>query len=210
MTESPATRPSPSLPTGSIREQPSSTIEAVILLPNLPGETLRRARAILSMPGYFKPEASPTEEAAHLEEFVRALEDFPDWAVQRGFDRWAKTMQRRPSPAEIAVLAQREVEPYREELARRARIEAAMREEREDEQRDRVTPEATARILKEFGFTDGLTLAVKRMPMAGPDKIGAMAQGVRGGHWSDAIKPGHENDAEAIRLAKINAGVADS
>lgn len=48
---------------------------------------------------------------------------YPDWAVQRAFDAWVKTGQRRPTPGEIVILVGRELKPMADELARRERDE---------------------------------------------------------------------------------------
>lgn len=55
---------------------------------------------------------------------MRALADYPDWAVQRGFDAWVKTGTRRPTPGEILILVAREVKPITDEIRRREQDEA--------------------------------------------------------------------------------------
>jgi hypothetical protein len=72
---------------------------------------------------YFDPDHDPAVKAAMREEFVRALASYPDWAVQRAFDAWVKTGQRRPTPGEIVILVGREMKPMTDEIARREREE---------------------------------------------------------------------------------------
>lgn len=135
---------------------------------------------------YFDPDTDAETRLAMREEFVRALASYPEWAMQRAFDQWVKTNRRRPSPGEIAILAQQEIAPLVTELRKRA----APQDQGRDLSR-RVTPQAAAEIIARAGF-------------------GPRVMGERKPHWSDAIQPGQENDAEAIRRAKINAGVADA
>ena len=87
------------------------------------------------------------------EEFVRALASFPDWSVQRAFDRWCRDHTRRPSPAEICILANRELQPLSDELASRARAEEAAKV-------SELTPEQMARrrefahrVMTEMGYS---------------------------------------------------------
>ena len=137
MTGSALTRPSTPLPMASLREQSSSTLKAAIHSPHDQGATLKRVNAVLGL--YFDPDNDPATKAAVREEFVRALSAYPDWAVQRAFDAWVKTGQRRPTPGEIVILVGREVKPMTDELARRERIE---REQAEAE--SEVSPEEMA------------------------------------------------------------------
>lgn len=113
----------PSTPSrmASVREQSRSTLQAAIRSPHDQGATLKRVNAVLGL--YFDPDNDPATKAAVREEFVRALAAYPDWAVQRAFDAWVKTGQRRPTPGEIVILATREIKPMTDELARREKVE---------------------------------------------------------------------------------------
>lgn len=126
MTGSALTRPSMPSPTASLREQSASDLTTAIRSPHDAGATLRRANAVLAL--YFDPDNDPEVRAAIRQEFVVALSAYPNWAVQRAFDAWVKTGQRRPTPGEIRILAEREVKPLTDELARRER-EALDRQE---------------------------------------------------------------------------------
>lgn len=150
---------------------------------------------------YFDPDNDPAQRAAIREEFVRALAGFPDWAVQRAFDAWTKRGTRRPSPGEIAILAQRQLEPLTAELQRRRKRDEPPQI---DQNRPRVTPEAAAAILQRAGFTPNWFQAVKRMPMAGPDAIRAEVE--RPAHWTDAVPAGC-TDPDVIRAARQAAGL---
>lgn len=80
---------------------------------------------------YFDPDNDPATRAAVRQEFVIALADYPDWAVQRGFDAWVKTGQRRPTPGEILILVGREVKPFTDELRRRENLAQGWADDRD-------------------------------------------------------------------------------
>lgn len=101
----------------SVREQSASDLRAAIHSPNDPGATLKRANTVLAL--YFDPDNDPHTKAAMRQEFVLALAEYPDWAVQRGFDAWVKTQQRRPTPGEILILVGREIKIFTDEVKRR-------------------------------------------------------------------------------------------
>ena len=107
--------------TVSVQEQSSYELTTATRSPNDPAETLERVNAVLAL--YFETGLAPDVKALVREEFIRALEPYPDWAVQRAFDTWARTATRRPTPGDIVILASREVEPFHKELARRDRLE---------------------------------------------------------------------------------------
>ncbi len=130
MTTGNSMQPSTPSPLASLREQSISTLKAAIRSPADPGRTLTRVTAVLAT--YFDPDHDPAVKAAVREEFVRALASYPDWAIQRAFDAWVKTGQRRPTPGEIVILVGRELKPMAEEIARRER-----------EERERAEAEAT-------------------------------------------------------------------
>jgi hypothetical protein len=136
----------------SLREQSVSTIQAAIHSQRDDGAVLERTNAILSL--YYDPDLTPETRAAVREEFVRALGIFPLWAVHKAFDQWARTGTRRPSPAEIAILAEREIKPYIDELAIRRRAQQAIAEHREPPSPDDLERRRSFAqgILARFGF----------------------------------------------------------
>lgn len=192
MNDAHSIKPSEPWRTTSLREQPESTIRAAIHSPNDPGATLMRANTVLSL--YFDPDTTPEMRAAMREEFVRALASYPDWAVQRAFDAWVKRHNRRPSPGEIAILAQAEISEMFTELKRREPAKPTDR-------MDACTPEAAKRILTEAGFTPRYMQAVAKSPMAGSRDEVLSSFNARP-HWTDAIPAGMEHDADAIRAAR--------
>lgn len=118
----------------SVREQSDSDLRAAIHSPNDPGATLKRANTVLAL--YFDPDNDPHTKAAMRQEFVLALAEYPDWAVQRGFDAWVKMQQRRPTPGEILILVAREIKPFTDELRRRESLAQGWADDR-----DAPTPE---------------------------------------------------------------------
>lgn len=145
-----STKPSTPLPMVSLREQSTSTIAAAIHSPPDNGETLRRVNACLAQ--FFEPDHDPQTKADVRQSFVRALAHLPVWAMHKAFDWWERSSTRRPSPAEIVILAERELKPLAEELGRRKADEARAEAERQDAAKQRVTPEQRERIMAEAGF----------------------------------------------------------
>lgn len=197
----PLTKPSTPWQTVSVRELSISTIRAAILSPSAPDETLQRVNAVLAL--YFEADADPTVKIAVREEFVRALSSYPAWAMHKAFDAWVKTGHRRPSPGEIAILADREVRPLSDEKTRREELEKQEREEAESRARNRVSDEARARIIAEAGMTEGRLLAVRRFPMARTEEE-LEEKAAPGKHWSDNLDP-DDPQWEALRKARAGA-----
>jgi hypothetical protein len=115
---------------------------------------------------FYDPDLDPETKAGVRESFVRALFPFPLWAVLRAFDAWERQHKRRPSPAEIVTLAEREIEPLTKELKRREGIEREQAEARMERERSRPTKEAAQEILARAGFTPQRMAAVRASPMA--------------------------------------------
>ncbi|MES2781732.1 MAG: hypothetical protein V4657_02955, partial [Pseudomonadota bacterium] len=122
--------------------------------------TANRARLCLKL--FFDPDMDNSDRAEMLDNFAKALSGYPRWAVSRGFDDWERTMQRRPSPAEIGILAGRAIRPITDEISRRK----AEAEPVETEAPPCVTAEAAAEIMARAGFTPQRIAAVKSAPMA--------------------------------------------
>ena len=78
------------------------------------------------MAQYYDPDFDPETKALVREEFVRCMLPYPGWAVHKGFDEWTRTMQRRPSPAEIVILIGRAMKPLTDEIKRREKDAAEM------------------------------------------------------------------------------------
>ena len=186
MTEQLSTERSMRLPMASIREQSTSTIREVIHLPPSPGATLKRANVCLAL--YFDPDNDPETKAEVRSSFVKALDHIPEWAMNAAFDRWEKTQQRRPSPGEIVILAERELKPMLDELDRRQRLYEAAEAERLDRDARRVSPQAAADIMARAGFTPRRIEAVRANPMAG-SLDGAVEAAKPGAHWSETAPP---------------------
>lgn len=139
---------------------------------------------------FFDPDNDPAIKADVRGAFVKALAHVPEWAMNAAFDKWEKSGTRRPSPGEIVILAERELKPMTDEIARRkaeqGRIEA-------DEPRaNRVTAEVAARIMAEAGMTPERLMAVKRFPLAGSvseAKAKSAEWDKPNPHWSETAAP---------------------
>ena len=145
---------STSLQTVSVTELPASTLATAIRSPSDHGEILRRTNSVLSL--YFDPDLDPQTKAELRQEFVIALDAFPNWATQRAFDVWVKDAKRRPAPGDIVALAEKQIKTITDEITRRDRISPPAIES----SRERVSKEAAAAIMAQAGF------APKRMDAA--------------------------------------------
>lgn len=160
----------------------------------------RRARTTLGF--HFQPERSDAEMARTLEGFARVLMDLPPWAVFAGFDDADRTIARRPSPAEVRILAQRRLQPITDELARRRKAQ----EEREAEQRaqreGRCGAEEAARILASRGFTPKRFGQVATRPMAASvEELDIEASAAPQPHWSQTVAY-DSPEMDALRAAR--------
>ncbi len=79
----------------------------------------------------------------------------------RAFDRWERSGQRRPTPAEIVILAEREIEPFKAELKRREPPPLKITDDR-----PRISPDRAAQIMAEAGFNPERAELFRRFPMA--------------------------------------------
>lgn len=127
-------------------------LKTAIRSPSDPGATLKRVNTVLSL--YFDPDNSPETKAAVRQEFVVALSGVPAWAMQKAFDAWVKTGQRRPTPGEILILAERELKPIGDELARRQRLEEDRRQAEAAPTDEELAQRraAAASIMQEVGY----------------------------------------------------------
>lgn len=106
---------------------------------------------------YYDPDLEPETKAAIREEFVRALATYPVWAVHKAFDGWTRSATRRPTPGEIVILVAREMQPLTDEVTRRAKEAAEIKDHRPD-----PTPEEMARrreyaqgVMQRMGYAKG-------------------------------------------------------
>ena len=167
-------------------EQSTSTIQAAIRLPSLASETLRRVQACFALP-YFAPEQDADTMAEVMQAFVRALDAVPTWAMLRAFDAWEKGATRRPTPADIVILAQREMKPFADELARRRR-----QAEAQEPERPKVDAHAAEEILARAGFTPKRLDAVRKAPMARDmDEALTRAAQPPKPHWAEGLAEDH-------------------
>ena len=138
---------------------------------------------------YYDPDTDPQTWAAIRVAFVRALAGVPVWAMHRAFDEWERTMTRRPTPAEIVILAQRKLAPLTDELAARRK---AMREATSVSAplEPRCSAEAAARIMAQAGFGPGAGRRGADAPAQGPWR-----------HPLEGLAPDHP-EALALRAAR--------
>lgn len=169
----------------SLREQSSSAIQTAIHSPHDEGKTLARVNVVLAL--YFDPDQDQQVKAAVRAEFVRALREFPYWAVQRAFDTWVKTGTRRPTPGEIVQLAQREIQPLIDELAYRERMQEAEKER--NRQSARIDASKAKSIVESAGFTPERIAALRASPMATTFEEAEAARELPREHWSERADP---------------------
>lgn len=168
-----------------------------------PQRLILRISACLS--SYFDPDSDPEVRLMVRKQYAQALGIYPSWAVARAFDEWAKTGTRRPSPADLVILTERQIAPFFTELRKREERMKAEQEEREAAAKRRVTPEQRDAILREFGMTPDRMQAVKRFPKAATmDEAVAMQSEqaeAPSRHWSDTADPDGPEWA-ALRAAR--------
>jgi hypothetical protein len=184
MNEKSLTVQSMNLQAGSIREQSASTIQAAIRLPNEPGETLKRVNTVLALG--FDPDLDNDTRAGIRVEFIRALAEFPDWAVQRAFDEYVKTGKRRPWPAEIVDLARAEIRHLQDELRIRTRMQ---KPDHEDNEAARPSADQATAMLESAGFTPRRMQSVIRFPMAASFEEAEAAAQDTAQHWTAKAAP---------------------
>lgn len=118
---------------------------------------------------YFQPDTSQEALALAAAAWFDAVGDLPFRHVDAAFREWLRTGTRRPSPAEIRDIAEREgrIEEARAYFDRRRAEIAALPPPQPQPERVRVTPEAAARILEEAGMSPARLAAIaagRRMP----------------------------------------------
>lgn len=179
----------------SIRSDDDKTeVDAIILA--------HAERALLI--GYV-PDWTNRQRAEFVDEFRVALRDLPKWAINHGFREWTRTKPRRPSPAEIRILATRALQPITAELERRRQARAAA--EAEATRRPPVSKERAEAIMAEAGFDLERTALVRKFPEAATiedaEKKRDAPQQHR--HWSETATP---EQLELLRRSRAeNANV---
>ena len=175
-----------------MREQSTSAIQDAIRSPSSASETLRRVKACFALP-YYAPDQDEETQAEVMRSFVRALDRIPTWAMLRAFDAWERGATRRPTPGDIVILAEREMKPLADEMARRARLDADMAEP----ERPKVDAHAAEEILARAGFTPQRMEAVRKAPMARTmDEAMTRAAAPPKPHWSDGLPDDHPDMAQ--------------
>lgn len=196
----------------SLREQSTSTLQGAIHSKCNAGECLRRVNVCLAT--YFEPENTPELRSQIRQAYVRALADIPTWAMHQAFDAWEKTGVRRPSPAEILILAQRKLQPITDELARRQKDHDARIEEERAARSRCPSPEDAARIVDAAGFTPKRLADLRQSPMALTfGEAEAAGAPPKPAHWTETAAP-DSRDMERLRAARaanplVQAALAD-
>lgn len=146
---------------------------------------------------------SVDDRADMIEAYRRALTTRPKWAVAKAFDEWERTGSRRPSPAELNILAGRAMKVITDELARRKK-EATPPEvmpKRTDDDRA-----AGLIALEKAGFTPKRLDMVRRRRMARSEaELYAPSPSERQPHWTETVD---QDSAEMKALRKARAGNA--
>lgn len=157
-------------------------------------EILSRVNTNLAL--YYDPDIDPETKAEVRGAFVRALQSKPLWAIFRAFDTWERSMTRRPSPGDISILADRELQPFIRELSARQRAD----ERAAEVTREIPSKERAAAIMQELGFTAKRMAAVQASPMARSLDDAAAAEAPRP-HWSDTADQ-DSPEARTLRAAR--------
>lgn len=153
---------------------------------------------------FFDPDLNdPQAQAGLREEFVRALDGEPQWAIHRAFDDWMRTRVRRPSPGEIMILVNQHLDPLRREIARRKKIEERREEADREADRNRCSKQAAQSILDAARFTPKRFQAMRDAPMASTfEEAEAMGDTRRASaHWSETASP-DSPQMEALRKSR--------
>ena len=166
--------------TTSLRGDPDkAAVDAMIL---------ERANTVINLG--FIPDWTPAERAGVLDEFRKALRDLPGWAIKRAFSQWVRTHPRRPSPAEIVLLAERAMEPITNELAARRKAADRQAEEKAEMNRRPMTPDQANAICEIGGFTPKHFEAVRNGPCVRTrEELAARAITAKVAHWTETEPP---------------------
>lgn len=146
---------------------------------------LAQAETLLLI-GYV-PDWTDRQKMEFADEFRVALRDLPVWAVKRAFLEWKRTNPRRPSPAEVRILAQRALTPITDEIERRKRAAAEAAATR----RPPVSKARADAIMAEAGFDPERTSLVRRFPQAATIQEAEEKRDAppAARHWTDSATP---------------------
>lgn len=157
-----------------------------------------RADQCLSL--YYQPDEDAKAKLAVRQAFVIALEAVPGWAMHKAFDDWIRTGARRPSPAEIRILADRAIEPFTLELKNRAAIAARQAE---------PPPISDAELDRRREFAQGLLARVGFAKSVATGSTAPRSQDVTAEEIAETLAAvavsARERDAEAARRASVAA-----
>ncbi|MEI4262747.1 hypothetical protein [Roseovarius sp. D0-M9] len=151
----------------------------------------------------FIPDWTEEEWADMYNEFRLALRDMPSWAVENAFHDWMRAHPRRPSPAEIVILAERALRPIKDEIAHRKKEAARLEEQEAERRRAKLTPEEADAICARAGYTPKHFEAVKsaRMVRDRADLERVAEERARTPHWTETVDP-DSPEMEALRKAR--------
>jgi len=162
--------------------------------------TLDRTRTCLKL--YYDPDMGFEERADMMDSYRKALSARPKWAVAKAFDEWERTGTRRPSPADLNILAGRAMQVLTDELARRERLAGEPKQtiaERTDDERA-----VGLLAMQKAGFTPKRLQAVRRKRMAKSEaELYQQTALEREPHWADVAAP---DSPEMKALRKARAG----
>ena len=181
----------------SLRDRSSADLTQAILSAGDEAYVLDRARVVLKL--YYDPAMDDMDRADMLEEFRKALSRLPKWAVAKGFDEWARTMSRRPSPAEIAILAERAVKSIADELS--YRVKESQPVSKPVEPRSENEKARASEILERAGFTPKRLDAVRARPMARTEAELYDERLNNRPHWTETVAP-DSPEMEQLRRAR--------
>jgi hypothetical protein len=199
MTGNDLTPPTGNTPAVSLRDRSNADLTQAILSAGDEAYVLDRARVVLKL--YYDPAMDDMDRADMLEEFRKALSHLPKWAVSKGFDEWARTMSRRPSPGEIGILAGRFLKSMTDELACRAKEASYPTAETPPRERSFDEKARTEVMLQKAGFTPKRMQALHARPMARThDELFAERTDERL-HWTETVAP-DSPEMEQLRRAR--------
>ena len=139
----------------------------------------------------FIPDWTPEEWADMYNAFRLALRDLPAWAIENAFNDWMRAHPRRPSPAEIVILAERALQPIKDEIAERKKQAARIEEERAERQRNKLSHEEADAICARAGYTPKHLEAVSRARMTRDraDLERVAEEQAKQPHWTETVAP---------------------
>lgn len=185
----------------SVREKSTSDLTRAIHSPGdkteIDATILDRANTAINL-GYV-PDWSPEERARVLDEYRKALRNFPLWAIHAAFDTASRTMVRRASPGEMVILAQRAIKPITDELADRRRKHEQQQEDERARRAAMPSPEEAQRILHSAGFTPKRIDAVRKNRTAlSLDEAELATERPKSQHWTETADP----DGQAMQTLR--------